>query len=75
MYDPVVLNILEKNIKDLQQQLGNAHKRLKVVNDENYKLKREIELLKDNGRKIINDKGSAWIGDAEMPDAGHLKDE
>ena len=75
MYDPVVLNILEKNVKDLQEQLVNANKRIKRLTDEYYKLRREIELVKDNGKRIINDKGSAWIGDAEMPDAGHLKDE
>ena len=75
MYDPVVLNILEKNVKDLQEQLVNAKKRIKRLTEENYKLRREIELVKDNGKRIINDKGSALIGDAEMPDAGDLKDE
>ena len=37
MYDPVVLNILEKNVKDLQEQLVNANKRIKRLTDENYR--------------------------------------
>ena len=36
MYDPVVITLLEKNVKELQEQLVNAHKRIKVLADENY---------------------------------------
>jgi len=75
MYDPVIINILEKNVKDLQEQLKNSHIRIKQLNDENYKLRRELGVKKDNGKSIINDSGGVWLGDAEMPDAGHLKDE
>ena len=31
MYDPVVITLLEKNVKELQGQLVNAHKRIKVL--------------------------------------------
>ena len=37
MYDPVVINILEKNVRDLQQQLRTAYVRIKQLNEENYK--------------------------------------
>ena len=33
MYDPVVINILEKNVRDLQQQLRTAYVRIKQLND------------------------------------------
>tara|TARA_E500000178_G_scaffold302124_1_gene311447 strand:+ start:6029 stop:6256 length:228 start_codon:yes stop_codon:yes gene_type:complete len=75
MYDPVVINILEKNVKDLQSQLTNAMKRIKALTDENYKLRRQIGIEKDNGKDIVNNSSGVWLGDAEMPDAGHLKDE
>lgn len=75
MYDPVVINILEKNVKDLQEQLKNSHIRIKQLNDENYKLRRELGIKKDNGKNIINNSDGVWLGDAEMPDAEHLKDE
>ena len=42
MYDPVVITLLEKNVKELQEQLVNAHKRIKVLADENYELRRKI---------------------------------
>ena len=75
MYDPVVINILEKNVKELQGQLVNANKRIKALTDENYKLRRAIGIEKDNGKQVTNNSGGVWLGDAEMPDAEHLKDE
>ena len=48
MYDPVVINILEKNVRDLQQQLRTAYVRIKQLNEENYKLRRELGVKKDN---------------------------
>ena len=52
MYDPVVINILEKNVRDLQQQLTTAYVRIKQLNEENYKLRREWGVKKDNGKSI-----------------------
>lgn len=75
MYDPVVIKILEKNVKDLQEQLRNAHVRIKILNEEIYKLRRTIGIEEDGGRKITNNKSGVWLGDVEMPDAEHLKDE
>ena len=75
MYDPVVITLLEKNVKELQGQLVNANKRIKALTDENYKLRREIGIEKDNGKQVTNNSGGVWLGDAEMPDAEHLKDE
>jgi hypothetical protein len=75
MYDPVVITLLEKNVKELQGQLVNANKRIKALTDENYKLRRAIGIEKDNGKQVTNDSGGVWLGDAEMPDAEHLKDE
>jgi len=75
MYDPVVINILEKNVKDLQEQLKNSHIRIKQLNEENYKLRRELGVKKDNGKTITNNSDGVWLGDSEMPDAEHLKDE
>lgn len=75
MYDPVVINILEKNVRDLQQQLRTAYVRIKQLNDENYKLRRELGVKKDNGKSVTNNSDGVWLGDAEMPDAKHLKDE
>ena len=43
MYDPVFINLLEKNVKDLQEQLRNANIRIKQLNDENYKLREMME--------------------------------
>ena len=37
MYDPVVINILEKNVRDLQQQLITAYVRIKQLNEEKVK--------------------------------------
>ena len=74
MYDPVVITILEKNVKDLQEQLKNSHIRIKQLNEENYKLRRELGVKKDNGKNITNNSGGVWLGDVEMPDAEHLKD-
>ena len=75
MYDPVVINILEKNVRDLQQQLRTAYVRIKQLNEENYKLRRELGVKKDNGKSVTNNSDGVWLGDAEMPDAAHLKDE
>ena len=75
MYDPVVINILEKNVRDLQQQLRTAYVRIKQLNEENYKLRRELGVKKDNGKSVTNNSDGVWLGDAEMPDAKHLKDE
>ena len=75
MYDPVVINILEKNVRDLQQQLRTAYVRIKQLNEENYKLRRELGVKKDNGKTITNNSDGVWLGDAEMPDSEHLKDE
>lgn len=75
MYDPVVITLLEKNVKELQGQLVNANKRIKALTDENYKLRRAIGIEKDNGKQVTNNSGGVWLGDAEMPDAEHLKNE
>ena len=75
MYDPVVINILEKNVRDLQQQLRTAYVRIKQLNEENYKLRRELGIKKDNGKSVTNNSDGVWLGDVEMPDAEHLKDE
>ena len=40
MYDPVVIQMLEKNVRDLQEQLRNSYARIKQLNEENYKLKK-----------------------------------
>ena len=75
MYDPVVLNLLEKNVKDLQGQLVNANKRIKTLTDENYKLRRALGIERDGSKVLTNSSDGVWLGDAEMPDAEHLKDE
>ena len=75
MYDPVVITLLEKNVKELQEQLVNANKRIKALTDENYNLRRELGVQKNDGRQVTNNSGGVWLGDAEMPDAEHLKDE
>ena len=75
MYDPVVIQMLEKNVRDLQQQLRTAYVRIKQLNEENYKLRRALGVEKDNGEQITNSSGGVWLGDAEMPDAEHLKNE
>ena len=75
MYDPIVINILEKNVRDLQEQLRTAYVRIIQLNEENYKLRRELGVKKDNGKTITNNSDGIWLGDAEMPDSEHLKDE
>ena len=75
MYDPVVIQMLEKNVRDLQQQLRTAYVRIKQLNEENYKLRRELGVKKDNGKSVTNNSDGVWLGDVEMPDAEHLKDE
>ncbi len=75
MYDPVVISLLEKNVRDLQEQLRNAYVKIKQLNDENYKLRRELGVKKDNGKNLTNSSDGVWLGDVEMPDAEHLKDE
>ena len=73
MYDPVVIQMLEKNVRDLQEQLRNSYVRIKQLNEENYKLRRALGIEKDNGEQITNSSGGVWLGDAEMPDAEHLE--
>ena len=48
-----------------------------MVNLENviYKLRRALGIEKDNGEQITNSSGGVWLGDAQMPDAEHLKNE
>ena len=75
MYDPVVIQMLEKNVRDLQQQLRTAYVRIKQLNEENYKLRRALGVEKDNGKNITNSSEGVWLGDAQMPDAEHLKNE
>ena len=75
MYDPVVISLLEKNVIDLQEQLRNSYIKIKKLNDENYKLRRALGVKKDNGKSITNSSDGVWLGDAEMPDSEHLKDE
>ena len=75
MYDPVVITMLERNVKELQEQLKNSHIRIKQLNEENYKLRRALGVEKDNGEQITNSSGGVWLGDAQMPDAEHLKNE
>ena len=48
MYDPVVITLLEKNVKELQGQLVNANKRIKALTDENYNLRRELGVQKNS---------------------------
>ena len=54
MYDPVVIQMLEKNVRDLQEQLRNSYVRIKQLNEENYKLRRALGVEKDNGEQITN---------------------
>ena len=75
MYDPVVIQMLEKNVRDLQQQLRTSYVRIKQLNEENYKLRRALGVEKDNGEQVTNSSDGVWLGDVEMPDAEHLKDE
>jgi len=75
MYDPVVIQMLEKNVRDLQEQLRTSYVRIKQLNEENYKLRRALGIEKDNGKNITNSSGGVWLGDAQMPDAEHLKNE
>ena len=75
MYDPVVITLLEKNVRDLQEQLRNSYIKIKQLNDENYKLRRALGIEKDGADKVINGSNGVWLGDAEMQDAKHLKDE
>ena len=75
MYDPVVITLLEKNVRDLQEQLRNSYIKIKQLNDENYKLRRALGIERDGGKGLTNSSDGVWLGDAEMPDAEHLKDE
>jgi hypothetical protein len=75
MYDPVVIQMLEKNVRDLQEQLRTSYVRIKQLNEENYKLRRALGVEKDNGKNITNSSEGVWLGDAQMPDAEHLKNE
>ena len=71
MYDPVVITLLEQNVKELQGQLVNAHKRIKVLTDENYELRRKINIESNSGYELTE--GDVWKGDSENPDATHIK--
>ena len=73
MYDPILITMLERNVKELQEQLRNSHVRIKQLNDENYKLRRALNIEKDGADKVINGSNGVWLGDAEMPDSSHLK--
>ena len=71
MYDPVVITLLEKNVKELQEQLVNAHKRIKVLADENYELRRKINIESNSGYELTE--GDVWKGDSENPAATLIK--
>ena len=45
------------------------------INEENYKFRSALGIEKDNGEQVTNSSDGVWLGDAEMPDAEHLKDE
>ena len=42
-----IIKLYEKNIRDLQEQVNNAHKRIKVLSDENYILRRNNRIESD----------------------------
>ena len=62
--------ILRKNIKDLQEQLVNANKRIKVLTDDNYKLKKELNPFDPRNSD------SKWAElPNENPDAEHIEED
>ena len=40
--------MLEKNVRDLQEQLRNCSRKNKQLNEENYKLRRELGIEKED---------------------------
>jgi len=69
---PDLIQILEKNVRDLQEQLRNAHKRIKVLSNENYDLRRKGNIESDFGYDLT--KGDGWAEEpVENPDAQHIK--
>ena len=62
--------ILRKNIKDLQEQLVNANQRIKVLTDDNYKLKKELNPFDPRNSD------SKWAElPNENPDAEHIEED
>ena len=67
-----IIKLYERNIKDLQEQLNNAHKRIKVLSDENYILRRNSRIESDFGYDLTASDG--WAEEpVENPDAPHIK--
>jgi|TARA_A100001391_G_scaffold91861_1_gene60631 uncharacterized protein YlxW (UPF0749 family) len=62
------LDILRKNVRDLQEQLRNAHARIKTLNDELFARRNKDKNIEQTYRK----NEGMW---AENPDALHIKDE
>ena len=62
------LEILRKNVRDLQEQLRNAHARIKTLNDELFARRNNDKNIEQTYRK----NEGMW---AENPDALHIKDE
>lgn len=62
------LEILRKNVRDLQEQLRNAHARIKTLNDELFERRNKDKNIEQTYRK----NEGMW---AENPDALHIKDE
>ena len=62
--------ILRKNIKDLQEQLVNSNQRIKVLTDDNYKLKKELNPFDPRNSD------SKWAElPNENPDAEHIEED
>tara|TARA_R110002020_G_scaffold21200_2_gene71927 strand:- start:642 stop:893 length:252 start_codon:yes stop_codon:yes gene_type:complete len=62
--------ILRKNIKDLQEQLSNANQRIKILTDNNYKLKKELNPFDPRNSD------SKWAElPNENPDAEHIEED
>ena len=62
--------ILRKNIKDLQEQLSNANQRIKILTDNNYKLKKELNPFDPRNSD------SKWAElPNENPDAKHIEED
>ena len=61
------LDILRKNVRDLQEQLRNAHARIKTLNDELFERRNKDKNIEQTYRK----NEGTW---AENPDAFHIKD-
>ena len=62
--------ILRKNIKDLQEKLNNANQRIKILTDNNYKLKKELNPFDPRNSD------SKWAElPNENPDAEHIEED